>query len=143
MKLCLVVNDWRVIRKVAKALLNSIGYEVVEAETGEGALRFCEDQVPNAILIASDLTDMSGFDFLVQFAKRHPNRSPHIVYSTIANDPIAISRAIQLGATDFITTPFTRADIEAKFPHAAVADPSLPFKAERSSVKLEEHKASV
>ena len=44
MKLCLIVDDSSVIRKVAKALLNSIGYEVIEAETGKESLGKYYDQ---------------------------------------------------------------------------------------------------
>lgn len=121
MKLCLVVDDSGVIRKVAKALLNSIGYEVIEAETGHSAIATCVEQMPDAILIDWDLSDMSGFDFLVEFNRQFEDATPHIVYATTENDPIDISRALKAGASEFIMVPFDRSAIEAKFPRAAIA----------------------
>ena len=121
MKLCLIVDDSSVIRKVAKALLNSIGYEVIEAETGQAAIETCAQQMPHAILIDWDLADMSGFDFLVEFNRQFPSAEPHIVYATTENDPIDISRALKAGANEFLMVPFNRDAIEAKFPHGAIA----------------------
>lgn len=121
MKLCLIVDDSSVVRKVARALLNSMGYEVVEAETGQDGIDICARQMPNAILIDWDLPDMSGFDFLVQFNSQFPISRPHIVYATTENDPIDVSRALKTGATNFLMVPFERSDIEAKFAHAAAA----------------------
>lgn len=121
MKLCLVVDDSSVIRKVAKALLNSIGYEVIEAETGQDAIDACNRQMPHAIMIDWDLADMSGFDFLVEFNRQFAGSKPHIVYATTENDPIDISRAIKAGADEFLMVPFNRESLEAKFSHAAMA----------------------
>ena len=121
MKLCLVVDDSNVIRKVSKTLLNSIGYEVVEATTGQEAIDACTEQMPHAIFIDWDLADMSGFDFLVEFNRRFADASPHIVYVTTENDPIDISRALKSGADEFLMVPFDREALESKFPHAALA----------------------
>ncbi len=121
MKLCLIVDDSSVIRKVAKTLLNSLGYEVVEVETGQAAIETCAQQMPHAIFIDWDLADMSGFDFLVEFNRQFPSAKPHIVYATTENDPIDISRALKAGADEFLMVPFNRDAIEAKFPHGALA----------------------
>ncbi len=121
MKQCLVIDNSGVIRKVAKALLNSIGYVVIEAETAGAGLDICAERMPQAILIDWDLPDMSGFDFLVEFHRKFPVSRPHIVYATTENDPIDISRALKAGAADFLVVPFDRSAIEAKFPHAAAA----------------------
>lgn len=121
MKLCLVIDDSNVIRKIAKALLNSMGYEVAEAETGQDAINSCANRMPDAILLDWDMADMSGFDFLVQFNRQFPGAKPHIVYATTENDPVDIARAIKTGADDFMIVPFTRADIEAKFPNGVLA----------------------
>lgn len=121
MKRCLVVDDSSVIRKVAHTLLNSLGYEVIEAENGAGGLAICAKQMPDAIFIDWDLPDMSGFDFLVEFTRSFPGSGPHIVYATTENDPIDISRALKTGASDFLIVPFDRPSLEEKFPHAAIA----------------------
>ncbi len=116
MKKCLVIDDSPVIRKVAKALLNSIGYEVVEAGNGAEGIAACTSHMPDAILLDWDLPDMSGFDFLVAFNRDFQSaRRPHIVYATTENDPIDIARAISAGADKYITVPFERSSIENCF----------------------------
>ena len=65
MKRCLVIDDSSVIRKVARALLNSLGYEVIEAASGAGGIAACSEQIPDAIKLEWDLPEMSVFNFLV------------------------------------------------------------------------------
>jgi len=121
-KKCLIVDDSSVIRKVARTLLNDLGYQVLEAETGGAGLAICADEMPDAILLDWDLPDMSGFDFLVAFNRRCSGpRRPHIVYATTENDPRDIARAIATGASNYMTVPFDRDGIEACFPHAFAA----------------------
>jgi len=119
MKLCLVVENSSVIRKIARTLLTQMDYEVVEAEQGADGIASCAETMPDAILIDWDLPDMSGFDFLVEFKRHYPTAKPHIVYATTENDPIDISRALKSGASDYLIVPFERADIEQKFAQSA------------------------
>jgi two-component system chemotaxis response regulator CheY len=119
-KLCLVVDEFNVIRKVAKTLLNGIGYEVVEAETGQEAIDLCARSMPDAVYIDWDLPDMSGFDFLVEFNRQFTGPKPHIVYATTETDPIDISRALKTGADEYLVIPFDREALEAKFPRVTL-----------------------
>lgn len=122
MKTCLVIDDSPVIRKVARTLLNSIGYQVVEAENGADGIAACTDQMPDAILLDWDLPDMSGFDFLVAFNRDFTSaQRPYIVYATTENDPLDIARAISAGANKYITVPFERESIENCFLRTDVA----------------------
>ena len=122
MKLCLVVDSSKIVVDVAKCLLNSMGYEVISAGTGEEGIQRCQLQMPDAILLDWDLPDMSGFDFLIEFKKSFRVDPPHIVYMTTENDPIDISRSLSSGASDFVLKPFDRSDIQAKFQNAARVD---------------------
>ena len=115
MKLCLVINNSSVVRKVAKSILESIGYIVIEADNGQEALEKCQLGVPDAILVDQDLPILSGQDFLMMFARTIKGRKPYIVYSTMEYDPFDITRAISMGADDFVLKPFERDDLLAKF----------------------------
>jgi two-component system chemotaxis response regulator CheY len=50
MKTCLVVDDSRVIRKVARRILENLQFEVSEANDGLEALKSCKENMPAAIL---------------------------------------------------------------------------------------------
>ena len=122
MKRCLVIDDSSVIRKVARALLNSLGYEVIEAASGADGIAACAEKMPDAILLDWDLPDMSGFDFLVTFNREFSGASqPYIVYATTENDPLDIARAISTGASRYITVPFNRETLEACFSRTDMA----------------------
>ncbi len=51
MKSCLVVDDSRVIRKVACRILSDLGFQTAEAEDGITALEACRASMPEMILL--------------------------------------------------------------------------------------------
>lgn len=115
MKQCLMVDDSSVVRKVAKYILNSLGYDVIEAENGREAIEKCQFRLPDAILLDWDMPDMNGQEFLTAYMHTFRSRKPYIVYATTENDPVDIARALSMGASDYILKPFDREGIEAKF----------------------------
>jgi len=44
---CLIVDDSRVVRKVASGIISKLGFAVAEAEDGEKAYNYCTQQMPN------------------------------------------------------------------------------------------------
>jgi len=48
MKMCLVVDDSRVVRKVARRILEALDFETAEASDGAEALAFCRTAMPDA-----------------------------------------------------------------------------------------------
>ena len=51
MKHCLVVDDSEVIRKVARRILESMHFEISEAETGQQAIEMCKASTPDAKIV--------------------------------------------------------------------------------------------
>ena len=51
MKSCLVVDDSRVVRKVARKILEELHFVCSEAEDGKQAMEACVREMPNAILL--------------------------------------------------------------------------------------------
>ena len=48
---CLIVDDSRIIRKVARRIVEGLGFEVDEAADGAEALAFCSGLIPEVILL--------------------------------------------------------------------------------------------
>lgn len=115
MKRCLVVDDSEVIRKVARHILESLDFEVSEAENGQQALERCMRDAPDIVMLDWQLPVMGPIEFLsaLRFAKSA--RRPFILYSTTENDPADLSRMFTAGIDDFIMKPFDRRSVEAKF----------------------------
>ena len=64
MKTCLVVDDSRVIRMVAKKILEELDFAVIEAEDGKIALDTCKANLPDAVLLDWNMPVMDGLTFL-------------------------------------------------------------------------------
>ena len=64
MKSCLIVDDSKVIRMVAKKILLELSFETQEAEDGKIALDICMKKLPDAILLDWNMPNMNGIDFL-------------------------------------------------------------------------------
>ena len=115
MKYCLVVDDSRVIRKVACRILEDLDFEADEAEDGESALESCRARMPDVILLAGHLPSMNSQEFLRRVRAEKGGSRPVIVLCTTENDLPTITSAISAGANEYILKPFDRPAIESKF----------------------------
>ena len=114
MKTCLVVDDSRVIRKVACRILSDLSYLTVEAENGAEALMACRRQMPDMILLDGQMPLMSGIDFLRALRSETKGNHPVVLYCTTENDVAHISEAMAAGADEYILKPYDKALIEDK-----------------------------
>ncbi|CCD99562.1 response regulator [Bradyrhizobium sp. STM 3809] len=115
MKSCLVVDDSSVVRKIARRILEELGFSVVEAEDGEQALELCTKSLPEAILLDWNMPVMDGYDFLGRLRRLPGGEGPKVVFCTTENDIDHISRALNAGANEYIMKPFDKEIVAAKF----------------------------
>lgn len=115
MKSCLVVDDSRVVRKVARRIVEELGFKCDEAEDGQKAYEFCQDTMPDAVLLDWNMPIMSGIEFLEKLRQMDGGDAPKVVFCTTENDMNHIQRAIQAGANEYIMKPFDSEVIESKF----------------------------
>jgi two-component system chemotaxis response regulator CheY len=114
MKSCLVVDDSRVIRKVACRILESLQFEAQEAEDGNSALAACRSKMPDVILLDWSMPDMGGLEFMRNLRRENGGDRPVIVFCTIENDSEQIKDALAAGASEYLMKPFDRDTIAAK-----------------------------
>jgi two-component system chemotaxis response regulator CheY len=114
MRSCLVVDDSRVIRKVACRILQDLHFETGEAEDGLTALAACRSKMPDLILLDWNMPNMNGIEFLKTLRREHDGDHPIVVFCTTENDIAHITEALGAGANEYIMKPFDRAIIEAK-----------------------------
>ena len=113
-KHCLVVDDSRVIRTVARRILESLTYSVEEAEDGMGALRAVRDKMPDLIFLDWNLPTMKGVDFVKSVRGQADGGRPVILCATTENDTGEITAAVAAGANDYIMKPFDATAVRAK-----------------------------
>lgn len=114
MKHCLIIDDSLAIRNVARAIIESLGFEVRVAEHGRQAFELCALEMPDIILLDWQLPVMSAHKFLKALTAFGPSQWPYIFYCTTELDFLDLREARALGASDIIVKPFDRATLTAK-----------------------------
>jgi two-component system chemotaxis response regulator CheY len=114
-RVCLVVDDSRVVRKVARRILEGTGFGVEEAEDGACALTACRAKLPDAILLDWNMPVMSGIEFLRALRAEFGPDKPPVLFCTTENDMRFVVEAIEAGAQEFIMKPFDAEILRGKF----------------------------
>ncbi len=115
MKHCLIVDDSKVIRMVARKIMEELEFETGEAADGQQAVDACKAKMPDAILLDWNMPVMDGIEFLRQLRELPGGDKPVVVFCTTENDVEHIQQAIAAGADEYIMKPFDSEIIQAKF----------------------------
>jgi two-component system chemotaxis response regulator CheY len=122
MKHCLVVDDSRVVRRIASELLQEIALRTSEAVDGCDALEKCRAAMPDAILLDWNMPNMNGIEFLRALRREPGGDKPVVVFCTTESDMSFIAEALEAGANEYIMKPFDRDIIQAKFVRVGLAE---------------------
>ncbi len=115
MKSCLIVDDSKVIRMVARKILQELEFDIAEAVDGQDALESCKKSMPDAVLLDWNMPVMSGIDFLKNLRTLPGGDKAVVIFCTTENDVEHIQEAIEAGANEYIMKPFDSEIIQAKF----------------------------
>ena len=111
---CLVVDDSKVIRKVARHILESLDISVTEACDGRDALNQCEAAAPDVVLLDWNMPVMSGMEFLQALDTVKLSARPKVIFCTTENGIGHIKAAVEAGADEYVMKPFDRDTLESK-----------------------------
>jgi two-component system KDP operon response regulator KdpE len=107
----LVVDDEPQLRRSLARSLNGHGYEVREAADGAAARREIGAFKPDVVLLDLMLPDANGVDLCKEF--RRTTQTPIIVLSIVGDDRAKVS-ALDEGADDYLTKPFSMDELLAR-----------------------------
>jgi len=107
----LVVDDEPQIRRVLRTELTSAGYEVDDAKTGEEALDKVRAFRPDLILLDINMPGMGG---LAACRSIRTDTNVAIIMLTVRNTEAAKIEALDAGADDFVTKPFSTPELLAR-----------------------------
>jgi two-component system KDP operon response regulator KdpE len=135
----LVVEDEAQLRLALKRYLTGLGYMVHDVGDAEAGLQELSAFKPDVILLDLLLPGMSGVDFCREV--RQDRETPIVVLSAV-NDEVTKIKAMDEGADDYLTKPFSMNELFARIRvalrHAGAATGKQPvFTAEGLRIDLE------
>lgn len=112
-KSILVADDEPSIVLSLQVLLQKAGYEVRIARNGEEALAAIHEQIPDLVLLDAMMPKRDGFDVCQSLRADPATRTLPVVMLTAKSRDVERQKGIALGATDYITKPFSTRDLVA------------------------------
>ena len=109
----LVVDDDNQIRRVMRTTLEAQGYEVDEAGSGERALDFLRATKCDLVLLDINLPGKTGLEACRDI---RANTSVPIIMLTVRDAAADKIEALDAGAQDYVTKPFTMGETLARIP---------------------------
>jgi len=110
----LITDDDRTVRTVLAKMLQADGYRVVEAERGEKCLFLCMERHIDAFLIDLNLPGIDGAELCRRLRANDRYRFSPIICITVADEELAVGKAFEAGADDFITKPINPHTLRAR-----------------------------
>jgi two-component system KDP operon response regulator KdpE len=107
----LVVDDEPQIRRIMRVTLTGAGYEVDDAKTGEEALGKVREFRPDLVLLDINMPGMGG---LAACRAIRADAGVAIIMLTVHNTEAAKVEALDAGADDFVTKPFSTPELLAR-----------------------------
>lgn len=108
----LLVEDDSYLRKNLKEMLEENGFAVLEAADRKEALIYIGRKIPiDLSLIDVMLPDGNGFEICTEIRK---SLTQPIIFLTACDDEESVIKGLRLGADDYITKPFRKAELVAR-----------------------------
>lgn len=108
----LVVDDEPPIRRFLRTSLSAEGYQVTEAEDGKSALSILKRSVMDLVVLDLGLPGMDGFEVIREL--RESRSAVPIIILSVRADEAGKVRALDMGADDYVTKPFSMDELLAR-----------------------------
>ena len=117
---CLIVDDSRIIRKVARRIMEDLSFEVTEAADGAEALDQCQALLPQVVLLDWQMPVMDGLTFLRRLRELPGGQAPKVVFCSVETRADRIAEALSAGADEYVMKPFDGEILQAKLAEVGV-----------------------
>jgi two-component system alkaline phosphatase synthesis response regulator PhoP len=109
-KKVLIVDDEPNVRRLSRAILSK-NFDVVEAEDGKQAIEIANTQQPDVILMDMMMPRMDGLTACHVIKNDPATKSIPVIMVTAIGFELNIKLSQQMGATGYVTKPFTPNDL--------------------------------
>ena len=114
----LVAEDDPNSRKLLDFRLKSVGHEVIFAVDGGEALEMVTKEKPELVLLDIIMPVMNGFQVLRKLKSQEETKNIPVIMLTSKAQEKDIVSGLEVGAVDYITKPFSFAELNARVNHA-------------------------
>lgn len=111
MKKILVIEDEPAVRNNLRLLLKAEGFEFIGAENGDVGVKFATVHKPDLIICDIMMPDFDGYAVLNTLRQDKTTAMIPFIFLTAKADRADLRQGMQLGADDYLTKPFTRAEL--------------------------------
>ena len=139
----LVIDDDKDLRYSLRRALAGLGYQVIEADSGESGVALAKREMPDVILLDNRMGGMSGIETLQMLRGAQP-QAMVILMTAFGTTQTAIE-AMKFGAYDYVMKPFDQAKLIALVDKALAArrDLANAGKAGRALVNPADYKEGI
>lgn len=107
----LVIEDEEILRESILNILNINGFSAIEAGDGQSGLQLAREVVPDLILCDVRMPELDGFEVLKALRQDPLTEAIPLLFLTAENIQNVVRQGQQLGATGYLTKPFTTAQL--------------------------------
>ena len=149
----LVVDDDMTTRTIIRRVLENAGYMVTDTSSGEEALRVIDANGISLVLLDIIMPGADGMETLIKLRRKYSMSELPIIMVTIKGEDNDITKALSLGANDYIIKPINiavlRARLESHLSHKRLEDDlrkaksELEHRVEQRTMRLSELNAQL
>jgi len=114
----LIVEDELELSEMLSEYLVAQGYDVLAAAWGEDAVKICQEQTPNLVLLDIGLPDINGYEVARRIQVNRRTRNIPVIFLTQRHERTNRMRGLELGAVDYVTKPYDLQELHLRMRNA-------------------------
>ena len=114
----LIVEDEPELSDMLVDYLVAQGYQVLAAAWGEDAVKLCQENTPQLVVIDIGLPDINGYEVARRIQAYHRTRNTPIIFLTQFHERTDRMQGLELGAVDYVTKPYDLQELHLRMRNA-------------------------
>jgi two-component system, chemotaxis family, chemotaxis protein CheY len=117
---CLLIGDESTESSRLQQLLDGLGVDTLQTALPEDALKFCNDNAPDVVMLAASSSGTRPKDFVRKLRRNVRGKKPVVFLFAETADTDLIGQSIMQGAADVLMKPFDRDILQFKLRQAGI-----------------------